>query len=132
MFIVGLLEMQLIFACLFCVLQPVWIHLLLVLTVSFVCVCNLFFFFCLFVSLSFSRTTAAYGGSQTRGLIRAVAAGLQPEPQQCGIWAAPATYTTAHGNAGSLTHWARPGIKPSWFLVGFVNHWATTGTPMCV
>ena len=25
----------------------------------------------------------------------------------------------------------RPGIKPttSWFLVGFVNHWATTGTP---
>ena len=32
------------------------------------------------------------------------------------------TYTTAQGNAGSLTHWARPGIKPatSWFLVGFV------------
>ena len=42
-----------------------------------------------------------------------------------------ATYTTAHGNTGSLTHWARPGIEPttSWFLVGFVNHWATTGTP---
>ena len=33
------------------------------------------------------------------------------------------TYTTAHGNAGSLTHWARPGIKPptSRFLVGFVS-----------
>ena len=31
-------------------------------------------------------------------------------------------YTTAHGNAGSLTHWARPGIKPasSWILVRFV------------
>ena len=30
---------------------------------------------------------------------------------------------TAHGNAGSLTHWARPGIEPttSWFLVGFVS-----------
>ena len=30
-----------------------------------------------------------------------------------------------------LTHWARPGIKPatSWFLVGFVNHCATAGTP---
>jgi len=33
------------------------------------------------------------------------------------------TYTTAHGNTGSLTHWARPGIKPasSWTLVGFVS-----------
>ena len=53
-----------------------------------------------------------------------------PEPQQCEIWATSATYNTAHRNAGSLTHWARPGIKPaiSWFLVGFVNHWATTGT----
>ena len=41
------------------------------------------------------------------------------------------TYTTTHGNAGSLTHWAGPGIEPatSCFLVGFVNHWAMTGTP---
>ena len=33
------------------------------------------------------------------------------------------TYTTAHSNAWSLTHWARPGIKPttSWFLVRFVS-----------
>ena len=33
------------------------------------------------------------------------------------------TYTTAHGNAESLTHWTRPGIEPatSWFLVGFVS-----------
>ena len=48
-----------------------------------------------------------------------------------GSEAASATHTTAHGNAGSLTHWARPGIEPavSWFLVGFVNHCATTGTP---
>ena len=31
-------------------------------------------------------------------------------------------YTTAHGNAGSITHGARPGIEPatSWFLVVFV------------
>ena len=35
-------------------------------------------------------------------------------------------YATAHGNAGPLTHSARPGIKPtsSWILVGFVNRWA--------
>ena len=32
-------------------------------------------------------------------------------------------------HSGSLTHWARPGIKPvsSWILVNF--HWAMTGTP---
>ena len=54
-----------------------------------------------------------------------------PEPQQRGIWATSVTYTPAQGNARSLTHWARPGIKPitSWFLVGFVNHWATRRTP---
>ena len=41
------------------------------------------------------------------------------------------TYTAAHGNAGSLTHWARPRMEPatSWFLVGFVNHCAMTGAP---
>ena len=34
-----------------------------------------------------------------------------------------ATYTTAHSNAGSLTHWAKPGEEPatSWFLVRFVS-----------
>ena len=43
-----------------------------------------------------------------------------------------ATYTAAPGNAGSVTHWARPGIKPesSWMLVGFVTRWAITGTPI--
>ena len=46
-----------------------------------------------------------------------------PEPQQHQIWAASVTYTTTHGHARSLPHWARPGIKPtaSWFLVGFVS-----------
>ena len=54
---------------------------------------------------------------------------LGPHPQQMEVprlgvqselqWLA---YTTAHGNARSLTHQARPGIKleTSWFLVGFV------------
>ena len=54
-----------------------------------------------------------------------------PQPQQHRIWAASATYTTAHSNARSLTHWARPRIEPltSWLLVEFVNHWATMGAP---
>ena len=55
-----------------------------------------------------------------------------PQPWQLRSQAASATYTTAHGNTGSLTHWVRPGIEPStsWLLVGFVNHWAMTGTPV--
>ena len=55
-----------------------------------------------------------------------------PEPQQLGIQAVSSTYTTAHSNAWCLTHWARPRIEPgtSWFLVGFINHWAKVGTPI--
>ena len=55
----------------------------------------------------------------------------EPQPQQRRIWAASATYTTAHSNTGSLTHWARAGIEPatSWLLLGFINHCAMTGTP---
>ena len=47
----------------------------------------------------------------------------QPQPQQHGIQAVSATYTTVHGNTGSLTHWVRPGLEPasSWILVRFVS-----------
>ena len=43
-----------------------------------------------------------------------------------------ATYTIANGNSRSLTHWTRPGIRPtsSWILVGFLTHWATKGIPI--
>ena len=81
----------------------------------------LFFLFCFF--FFFSRAAPmAYGGSQARGWIGAVAMGLH-HSQQHGIQAASLTYATAHGNAGSLIHWMRSGIKPktSWFLVGFVS-----------
>ena len=32
---------------------------------------------------------------------------LGPQPQQCGIRAMSASYTAAHGKAGSLTRWER-------------------------
>ena len=82
---------------------------------------SFFIFFYFFIFLSFPEL---YGGSQARGLIRAIAASL------CQIWATSATNTTTQGNTGSLTHWARPGIKPaaSWFLVRFVKHWTMKGT----
>ena len=46
-----------------------------------------------------------------------------PQPQQRQIRATSVTHTTAHGNTGSLTHWARPGIEPvsSWISVRFVS-----------
>ena len=36
-----------------------------------------------------------------------------PQPQQHQIQTSSETYTTAHGNVGSLTHQARPGIEPT-------------------
>ena len=54
-----------------------------------------------------------------------VKSALQPTPdsQQPQIRATSTTYTTAHGNTGSLIHWVRLGIKPasSRILVGFVS-----------
>ena len=46
-----------------------------------------------------------------------------PQPQQCQIQAMSSTYTTAHSNVRSLTHWERPGIEPasSWILVRFIS-----------
>ena len=94
------------------------------------------FFFLLFFCL-FRSGPAAYEGSQARSRIGAAVAGLHhsdsnwgSEPQ-LGIQATSVTYITAHGNAGSLTHWARPGMAPtsSWILVRYVNHLATMGTP---
>ena len=89
-----------------------------------------FGFFCLF---AISRAApAAYGGSQARGLYQSCSYWPTPQPQQRRIRAASAPYTTAHHNTRSLTHWTRPRIEhaTSWFLVRFVNRWATMGTPL--
>ena len=91
---------------------------------------SLYYYF--FFLLLFRAMPVAYGGSQARGWIGAVAASLYiPQPQQCRIQAMFATYTTVHGNTRSLTHWVRPGMEPvsSWMLVRFINRWATMGTP---
>ena len=60
---------------------------------------EVYFYFYLFIFCPFAifwAALTAYGGSQARGRIGAVAT--------CRIRAASATNTTAHGNAGSLTH----------------------------
>ena len=57
--------------------------------------------------LLFRATLPAYVSSQARGQIGATAADLH----------------RSSSNPGSLTHWARPGFKPtsSWILVGFIS-----------
>ena len=86
---------------------------------------------CLYILLLIA-TPVVYGGSQARGLMEDAAAGLGHSHSNTGIQALSATYTTACSSTRSLTHWAEPGIEPtsSWILVRFVNHWATTGTPL--
>ena len=91
-------------------------------------------FFCLFVCLfAFSRAPPmAYGGSQARGPVGAVATSLHYSHSNARykLHLQPTRQLVAMPDP--LTHWVRPGIKPktSWFLVGFVNHWATMGTPL--
>ena len=82
---------------------------------------SLFTFF--FFFLLFRAALMAYGSSQARGRIRAAATGLHHKPQQHSIQAESATYTMAHGNVRSPTHWAKTGIKPTslWILVRFVS-----------
>ena len=47
---------------------------------------------------------AAYGGSQARGQNRAVVTGLYQSHSNVGSTPRPQPNTTAHGNAGFLTH----------------------------
>ena len=83
---------------------------------------DFFFFFFLVFS---KAMPVAYGGSQARGLVGAIAASLHHSHSNAGsephLWPTPQLTATPE----------RPGIEPttSWFLVGLVNHCATTGTP---
>ena len=80
------------------------------------CLALPFFFFPLF-----RATLVAFGSPQARG--RNQRYGCQPQPQQCWNRTASVTYTRAHVNARSPTHWAKPGVKPTswWTLAGWVS-----------
>ena len=54
---------------------------------------------------------------------------LPPTPQQHQIRATSANYATACGNARSLTHWVKPGIKSvsSWTLYWILNSLSHNG-----
>ena len=84
---------------------------------------KVFCFFCLFVFWSFQDCTHSIWRFPGQGSNGSSSCQPEPQPQQHWIQAVSETYTTAHSNAASLTHQARPGIEPaiSWFLVGFVS-----------
>ena len=82
-----------------------------------------------FLPFFFIRATPeAYGGSQARGQMGAVA--TSPHHSQR-IQAASLTYTAAHGNTESFNP-LRPGIKSSssWILVGFLTTEPQQVTPV--
>ena len=78
----------------------------------------LFFFFSPFYSHTCGR-----GQARGQGLNGSCTCRPPPQTKQHLIRVTFATYTTACGNAGSLAHWARPGIKPksSWTLCWVLN-----------
>ena len=63
--------------------------------------CCLFYFILLSKA---KKAPMACGSFQARGRTGATATGLRHSHSNVGIQAASVTYTTAHGNAGSLTH----------------------------
>ena len=65
----------------------------------YICVCVR-----IYIYVFFRATPAAYGGSQTRGPIGAVADSLRQSHSNHEIRATSATYNTAHSNTGSGTH----------------------------
>ena len=77
--------------------------------------------FLFFSPTVFRAAPEAYGSPQA-GVESEFSCWCMPQPQQSGIQAISVTYTTVHGNAWSLIHYARPGIKltSSWILVGFI------------
>ena len=72
---------------------------------------------------------AAYRSSRARNPIGAVAASQCYSHSNAG--SEPRLAPQLAANAGSLTHWGKPGIKleSSWIRVGFLTCWATVGTP---
>ena len=66
-------------------------------------------------------TPAAYGSNRARAQIGAAAVGLYRHQQQYQIQVPCVTCAAAYGNAGSLTHWARPGIESATYIGAYLR-----------
>ena len=103
-----------------------WLLLSFSISFSIVCSFYVFSFLFYFVFWAFMWRLPAQGSNQS------CSHQPMPQPQKCKIQAKSVTYTTAHINARSLTHWVRPGIELpfSRILAGLVNLWAMAGLPI--
>ena len=83
------------------------------------------------ISISFRAAPVASGGSQARGQIGAVVAGLCHSLSNAR--SEPSLICNLHHSSRQcwILNPLRPGMEPatSWFPVRFVNCWATMGTP---
>ena len=78
---------------------------------SYMVLWTAFFFF--FFFLSFYGCTCGIRKFLGEGSIRSCGCQPIPQPWQHQIWGTSVTFAAACSNARSLTHWARPGIKPA-------------------
>ena len=99
--------------------------------------CFLLLFFCLCVCVRmcvFTVAPAAYGGSQSKGRIRAVASGLHLRHSNEGSEPHLQPTPVAHGHARSLTHWVRPGsillVDTSWVCYPLRHNGNSCVTPV--
>ena len=93
--------------------------------------CCCYYYYYYYYYLLFRATCAAYGISKR--LNQSCRYWPTPQPEQCGIWAASAMHTTAHGNAESLNHWSKAGDSTHILIdTNWVPHcWATMVTAIC-
>ena len=104
------------------VMMVTWMHTIIKLTKEWILLCVYYLnSFLLLLSFCLLRAApTAYGGSQARGSIGAVATGQRHSHSNSG--SKPRLPPTP-GNTGSLIHWARLGMEPesSWILDGSVT-----------
>ena len=92
---------------------------------------KVFFFFFFFLSFCLKGPSCGIWRFPGQGSNQSCSCWPTPQPQQHRIWAS--VWPIHHSSRPSqiLNPLSEPGIKPEtlWFLVGLINHWATTGTP---
>ena len=96
-------------------------------------------FLCAFTILSFKSLHSFFKGCTHDigkfpdwGSNRSCSCQPMPQPLQHQIRVTLASYTIAHSNTGSLTHWGWPGIEPAGSTMGTPNLFNPLKNPRCM
>lgn len=81
--------------------------------VSLLSLCCLYLdqYYNVYITMVFTGTPVAQGSFSARGQMGCCRP--TPQPGQTWVWVLSEAYAAAYGKAGSSTHWARSGIKPT-------------------